>query len=416
MAQTTRSKRPPATRRIFNPENDDDMEEIMKMLESSDIECSSDDDDPDWELPERHVAAADDEEEQSQEDLDDAANTIAQTSACATQSAPSGKYILKEEPFEEKSLPSVEYDLSEPPGNVRTPLEYFSEYFDDSFFQNAAEKTNMYCMSTTGKILKATPQKIRQLFGMHIIMGCIRLPNIHMCWRRGYQVDQVANVMPREEFKTLRSCLHFVDTQMPPNKPEENRLWKVQPIIDAVRKRCHKLDRAPVSYSIDEQIIPFTGRCSLRQYVKGKPRPLGLKNFVLTTSAGLVMDFEVYQGKLTPLADTALGLGPNVVLRLVETLPKHSSVYFDRYFTTIPLSDALIDKEIDATGTIMTNRVKNIHFQSDTTMKQGDFQEFRRADGKAAIVKRKDSTSVTIASTCTGASPVESVKRWSKKT
>lgn len=44
----------------------------MKMLESSDIECSSDDDDPDWELPERYVAAADDEEEQSQEDLDDA--------------------------------------------------------------------------------------------------------------------------------------------------------------------------------------------------------------------------------------------------------------------------------------------------------------------------------------------------------
>ncbi|KAH8042749.1 hypothetical protein HPB51_025731 [Rhipicephalus microplus] len=372
---------------IFNPENDDDMEEIMKMLESSDIECSSDDDDPDWELPERHVAAADDKEEQSQEDLDDAANTIAQTSACATQSAPSGKYIWKEEPFEEKSLPSFEYDLSEPPGNVRTPLEYFFEYFDDSFFQNAAEKTNMYCMSTTGEILKATPQKIRQLFGMHIIMGCIRLPNIHMYWRRGYQVDQATNVMLHEEFKTLRSCLHFVDTQMPPNKPEENRLWKVQPIIDAVRKRCHKLDRAPVSYSIDEQIIPFTGRCSLRQYVKGKPRPLGLKNFVLTTSAGLVMDFEVYQGKSTPLSDTALGLGPNVVLRPVETLPKHSSVYFDRYFTTIPLLDALIDKEIDATGTIMTNRVKNIHFQSDTMMKQGDFQEFRRADGKAAIVK-----------------------------
>ncbi|KAL3198343.1 hypothetical protein MRX96_044383 [Rhipicephalus microplus] len=124
MAQTTKSKQPPATRRIFNPENDDDMEKIMKMLESSDIECSSDDGDPDWELPERHVAAADDEEEQSQEDLDDdAANTIAQTSACATQSAPSGKYIWKEEPFEEKSLPSFEYDLSEPPGNVRTPLE-----------------------------------------------------------------------------------------------------------------------------------------------------------------------------------------------------------------------------------------------------------------------------------------------------
>lgn len=110
---------------------------------------------------------------------------IAQTSACGTQSAPSGKYIWDEEPFEEKSLPSFEYDLSEPSSDVHTPLEYFSEYFDDSFFQNATKKTNMYGMSTTGKILKATPQEIPQLFGMHIIMGCIRLLNIHMYWRRG---------------------------------------------------------------------------------------------------------------------------------------------------------------------------------------------------------------------------------------
>lgn len=136
----------------------------------------------------------------------------------------------------------------------------------------------------------------------------------------------------------------------------------------------------------------------------------------LTTSAGLVMDFEVYEGKSTPLADTSLGLGPDVVLTLMETLPKNSSVYFKRYLTTTPLLDALIDKAIDGTGTIMTNRVKNINFRSDTVMKQGDFWEFQRVDGKAVTVKWKDSKSVTIASTCTGASPVESVKRWSKKT
>ncbi|KAH7940287.1 hypothetical protein HPB52_022824 [Rhipicephalus sanguineus] len=105
---------------IFNPENDDDMEEITRMLESSDIECSSDDDDPDWELPERHVAAADDEDEQSQEDLDDAASTNVQPAACATQSAPPGKYIWKEEPFEAKSLPYFEYDLIHKP---RVPCE-----------------------------------------------------------------------------------------------------------------------------------------------------------------------------------------------------------------------------------------------------------------------------------------------------
>lgn len=118
----------------------------MKMLESSDIECSSDDD-PDWELPKRQVAAAADEEEQSEADFDHA-DTNMPTSSCATQTAPPGKYIWKEESFEEKSRPPYNDEHTQPPSNVRTPLEYFYEYFDDSFFENAAEKTNMYCMST----------------------------------------------------------------------------------------------------------------------------------------------------------------------------------------------------------------------------------------------------------------------------
>lgn len=221
--------------------------------------------------------------------------------------------------------------------------------------------------------------------------------------------------MAREEFKMLRTCLHFVDTERPPAEPDENRLWKVQPIIDAVRKCCHKLERKPVSYSIDEQMIPFTGRSSLRQFVKGKPRPVGLKNFVATISKGLVMDYEIYRGKSTPLADRALGLGPNVVWRLVQTLPERSLIFFDRYFTTIPLLDELLKRGIEGTGTIMANQIKNIRFRSDNTMKQREYAGYTRDDGNVVVVKWKDSRAMTLASTSTGASPVEPVKRWSKQ-
>jgi hypothetical protein len=97
-------------------------------------------------------------------------------------------------------------------------------------------------------------------------------------------------------------------------------------------------------FSIDEQMIPFEGKCPSRQYVKGKPRPVGLKNFVVTTKTGLVLDFEIYQGSSTPLPRRDLGLGPAVILRLAQSLPEFSSLYFDRYFTTVPLVEELEKK------------------------------------------------------------------------
>ncbi|KAJ2946825.1 hypothetical protein O0L34_g16151 [Tuta absoluta] len=111
-----------------------------------------------------------------------------------------------------------------------------------------------------------------------------------MIWSEKYRYDPIANAMSRERFFLLRTNLHCVDVGAV-NQAEEqtkNRLWRVQPVIDAVRNRCLQLPRDAGNYSIDEQMIPFGGRCDLKVVVKNKPRPAGLKNFVVTTSKGQV--------------------------------------------------------------------------------------------------------------------------------
>lgn len=236
-----------------------------------------------------------------------------------------------------------------------------------------------------------------------------------MAWLQRFRLPYITDALTRDRFFLIRTNLHIVDkAAVPAQEKSQNRLWLVQPMIDTVRNRCLELSRSHGTYSIDEQMIPFLGKCPVKQYVPGKPRPVGLKNFVITSSSGLILDFEIYQGNTTPFPDTALGLGPSVVLRLISTLPKGSFIFFDRYFTTIPLMEKLITEQIDGTGTLTTNRFKGYTFTKDSQMRRGDFEETVNAERNVCVVKWKDNKSVLMTSTCLGAQPVENVQRWDK--
>ncbi|KAG5895268.1 hypothetical protein JTB14_015134 [Gonioctena quinquepunctata] len=168
------------------------------------------------------------------------------------------------------------------------------------------------------------------------------------------------------------------------------------------------------AFSIDEQMITFSGRYPVRQFVRNKPRPAGLKNCVVTTSDGLVLDFEIYQGDATPLKNKDLGLGPSVILRLVESLPEHSYLYFDRYFSTVGLMDKLVTLKIDATATIMPDRVKGFKFEKDDAMNRGESEVAVRTDDKLCITKWKDNKSVIIITTAFGREHETEVEKWNE--
>lgn len=302
---------------------------------------------------------------------------------------------------------------------VASPLEYLKKYFDDTFFENAADCTNRYKFLQKGENLKTSAGEMKIFFGMHIAMGCVRFPRFRMYWQNKFKIPIVAETMCRDRFFKLREALHVVvQNDVTEAEKKANVFWKVQPIIDSVRNACLKIPREENGqYSIDEQMIPFTGRCPVRQSLPGKPRGVGLKNEVLTTSKGLVLDFEIYQGKTTPLPEENIGLGSAFVLRLVVTLPKGSTVFFDRYFTTYYtyILEKLLEIGIFGTGTIMRNRIKGVNLTEDKKMKRGDMEEFCCPEDKVVIVQWKDSKSVLLASSAFGCSPVNDVRRWCKK-
>ena len=133
-------------------------------------------------------------------------------------------------------------------------------------------------------------------------------------------------------------------------------------------------------------MIPISGHVAVRQYVPRKPDPTGLKNYVLASKDGLILDFEIYQGKTTNFSEDVemgtLGAGGKAVLRFCETCPVGTNLYFDRYFTGVTLLERLMEKGISGTGTIMNNRFPNVGFSNGYKLKKKEEEHWNQESEK----------------------------------
>jgi len=82
---------------------------------------------------------------------------------------------------------------------------------------------------------------------------------------------------------------------------------------------------------IDEQMVPFKGHLSIKQYIRNKPNPWGIKIFMLCGESGVVYDFVLYQGANTEIdlqVQKQFGQGPGFVLHLCKIVKKKINIFF----------------------------------------------------------------------------------------
>lgn len=147
--------------------------------------------------------------------------------------------------------------------------------------------------------------------------------------------------------------------------------------------------------------------------------PLGLKNFILAASDGLVLNFHIYTGKGS-VGETDMkefGLGASIVKLLTNVITEGGCVYTDRFFTSVKCVDALRRNNIYQTGTVMKNRIGPVikKFKDDRKMKRGEWEEWVRDDDGITAVKWKDNKGVLLLSSYVGVQPEMICQRWSKE-
>ncbi|XP_017467392.1 PREDICTED: piggyBac transposable element-derived protein 3-like [Rhagoletis zephyria] len=229
----------------------------------------------------------------------------------------------------------------------------------------------MYSVQKESNFRPTSPREIRQFYALHFMMGILKFPRVAMFWEKGTTLPIFTSNMTRNRFYALRTHLHLVDTYLPPKNNE--KLHRVRPIMDAIRKRLleHQLEE---TLCVEKQIIQFTGHMGMKQYIRGKPCPWGIKLYVLCGKSGMLYDFIAYQGSSTEIEPSLInkhGFNASITLQLLKRVPQDSTghqVYTDNFFTTYSLLEILEKRKILAAGTIRINRFRNPPLSTDAVM------------------------------------------------
>ena len=210
------------------------------------------------------------------------------------------------------------------------PVITFSSFFTDELLTTIAEETNRYAAqyasqqpSSNRPEWKTSVEEIKAYFGFMVLMGINQLPEMRDYWAKdpSLHYSPIADRITRDRFEEITRYMHFVDNDGLPARGDEgyHRLQKILPIVTAINKACIDNYRPNRENSIDEAMIPFKGRSSLKQYVPLKPVKRCFKVWVRADSwNGYFCEFEVYTGK----ADTTTehNLGERVVHKLTRNI------------------------------------------------------------------------------------------------
>jgi hypothetical protein len=113
--------------------------------------------------------------------------------------------------------------------------------------------------------------------------------------------------------------------------------------------------------TVDESLVPFKGRSSMKQYMSTKPVKRGYKVWCLANSrTGFVSQFDIgllYSGRRDTQGYSSFALGKRVVLSLCDIfVHSHRLIAFDNSFTSYRLLKTTNERGLYAEGTVKGNR------------------------------------------------------------
>ena len=257
------------------------------------------------------------------------------------------------------------------------PIDIFKLFFTDEIISNIADWTNrnyarkrrLHPNKHRGKWTDTNPDEIRAALAVFIIMNdMIIVPRFDRYFTSDdskwfLHIPGVPHIFTRDRFRQLKRYMHFCDPDeelLQPENRDYDRLHKIRPLVSYLQDKFESVYYPSKKLSLDESMIPFKGRLKFKQRMPLKPVKVGIKMFVVSEAqTGYCHKFQIYLGKEGEDNGNEGDLGKTglVCVRLLRGLQhKGFQVYFDNFYTSVPLFYYLSSRGISACGTMRTNR------------------------------------------------------------
>ena len=249
-------------------------------------------------------------------------------------------------------------------GNAHTPVDVYNLFLSRNIILEIVACTNEEGRRQRGEQWKKTDfMEMEALFGVLLFIGAQKQSkaSTEKIWTPLIGQDYVRATMGRNRYFELMNALRFDHKDSRRQRLQSDKLAHFRRIHE-MHEQNLKTHYNPGAYlTVDEQLMPFRGRCSFIQYMPSKPAKYGLKLYwICDADNAYPLKSIPYIGKGSYEAgetETGLQHGGEVVTVLAHPwLEKGRNITTDNYFTDHELAEQLYEKKTTLVGTVRRNR------------------------------------------------------------
>ena len=248
-----------------------------------------------------------------------------------------------------------------PTVTIQSMFEAFNCFITDNMLSKIARFTNQHASAyynNKGEDWKGIDiMELKAFLGLLLLFGVSKgnHENLREAWGdRPFAKPVFKATMSICRFESIMCHLRFDDSDTRDRRRAVDKFAPFRDIWNEFISNCVQNYCPSECVCIDEQLIPFRGRCPFRQYLPAKPDKYGMKLFLLADcNSGYIYDGVPYVGKEDNATGPVKGLASKIVTRLTEMLHNSSrNITADNYFSDFNLTKELLEKKLTFVGTV----------------------------------------------------------------